>query len=326
MKTQTVTIFGLERIGGSIGLALRASNLGLTVVGVENDRAIVEMAKEMGAIDKSARNLPSAASESDILILNTPIVEQEATIRAIGQDVRPHALIVDISGLKGPGVKWAEAYLQQGHYIGATPILAAATLSDSRSGIEAAREDLFKHSVFCIMPSPNAEPDAVKTAVNLGHIIGATPFFLDAFEYDSLMHGVDTTPGLLAAAMFRAVTRSPGWRDILRFTGLPFALATAALENEDLTALAFSDKQASLRWLDAILDEMQQVRRWLAEGDEERLELILKDLARERARWMHERQENSWTEQTVPDEIETIGLGSQLFGFRGSRKKKDDPK
>ena len=321
MKTETVSIIGLDRISASIGLGLLAKDMGLTIIGSDQNKTTAEQAKKMGAVNKLVGNLRSAAAEADILILNVPFAAQENTIQAIGDEVKEHVLIVDLSKLKGPGLKWAAEYLKKGHYVGASPVLAATSLSDGRFGIEAARADLFRGSIFSIMPSPKADPKAVDTAVNLGRILGATPYFLDVMEYDSLVQGVETAPGLLAAAMFRAVTNSTGWRDMLRFAGLPFALSTASLNSPDLAELAYHDKEANLRWLDAVLVELQEVRRWIADGDAERASLILDDLALERERWLRERERNEWTEEDTSDFSE-MSMISQLFGFRP--KKKDE--
>jgi prephenate dehydrogenase len=168
-------------------------------------------------VNRITGSLASAASEADILIINVPLSDLEMTLEVAGAEVREHTLLVDLSNMKAVGQKWADQYMVQGHYVGAKPVLAADTLTDGRIGITAARADLFKKSVFCIMPSVKADPKAVETAVNLGRILGATPFFLDAFEYDSLMQGLEAVPGLVSAAMLRAVTKSSGWRDMLRF-------------------------------------------------------------------------------------------------------------
>jgi hypothetical protein len=134
------------------------------------------------------------------------------------------------------------------------------------------------------------------------------------------MHGVETGPGLLAAGMFRAVQQSTGWRDILRFAGLPFALATNGLDSQDLASLALQDKEASLRWLDSVIKELGEVRRWVAEGELERLELILDDLAIERARWLHSRAKNDWSEEVdKPDLSQVGGIGGQFLGMFGRR-------
>jgi prephenate dehydrogenase len=320
MKAQTVSILGLGRIGTSIGLALKASGFELDIVGYDEDREVGRQAKEIGAIDKTNWNLLNAATMSDIVVLTLPFKELENSLAIFGDDLSPHSLVIDLGSLKGPGLKWADRYLKQGHYVGASLVLSADKLTDSRLTIDAADADLFKDSVYCVMPSPSADPKAVETAVNFGRLLGATPFFLDPHEYDSLMHGVETGPGLLSAAMFLAVQQSTGWRDILRFAGLPFALATTGLDSQDLAHLALQDKDASLRWLDGVIKELGEVRRWVAEGDLERLELILDELAIERAKWLHSRAKNDWSEDIDrPDLTQMGGIGGQLFGMFGRR-------
>jgi hypothetical protein len=119
------------------------------------------------------------------------------------------------------------------------------------------------------------------------------------------------------------VTKSTGWRDILRFTGLPFALATASLNNPDLVQLTFHDKEATLRWLDGVLQELQEVRRLVAEGDQERMELIFEDLEVSRTRWLHERAKNEWTEDVTPKNFSEFSFSGQMFGAFGRRGRKE---
>jgi prephenate dehydrogenase len=323
MRAQSVTIVGLDRIGGSIGLAIRARDVGLTVIGHDAERSNGKKALEMGAVDEMNRNLINAVAAADILILNLPITELEGTLRAIGADVQEHTLIMDLADLKSPGMAWSEQYLEQGHYVGATPVVASDALTDGRTGIEAARKDLFEGSLFCIMASPSVESMAIETAKNFGGVLGAAPYFLGTQEYDSLMQGVGTMPGLVAVATFLAVTQSTAWRDMLRFSGLPFSLSTTPLEKADLASLALYDREASLRWLDAVLAELQAVRRWVAEGDEERLSLILDDLTLKREKWIAARRDIAHADEGDLPDLSDFSFTRQLFGFgRGSKDKK----
>lgn len=326
MKAQTITIVGLERTGASIGLAIKQALPGVTVSGHDRNAALVRDAKEkVGAIDREEWNLPKAAAKADILVLATPILESEAVLQVVGDDLQAHALVLDLSSLKGPGLKWAEQYLQHGHYVGAVPVLASAMLADGRSSIETARPDLFKNSLFCLMPAPQADPQAVETAVNFGRLLGAMPYFLDPVEYDSLVQGVETVPGLMAAAIFNAIHNSSGWRDMLRFAGLPFALATLPLESsDDIVFQALNNKTATLRWLDALLNELTEVRRWLHEGESELLAAMLSELNAQRQRWLRDRAENDWAEVKAPD-IERPSFSQQMLGgWISQRGKKDD--
>lgn len=320
MKAQNVTILGLNRTGLSVGLALKQSSAALEITGYDENREVLNQAQKLGAVDKTQWKIINAVTEADIIVLSVAATQLEQTLRVIGQDLQAHALLVDMSSLKAKGQRWAKQYLAQGHYVGAAPVWAAAALVDAAEDPAGARPDLFKNSVMCLMPSPTAEPKAVETAVNLGLLLGAQPFFLDAAEYDSLSQGVQTVPGLAAAAMFRAVVQTKGWRDMLRFAQAPFAQATMPLEEAaDVAYRAFNDREATLRWLDALQQELKEIRRWVADGDEERLAALLLQLNQERDLWLATRARNEWEEGQAPD-IETPGLLGQMFG---SRRKKE---
>jgi prephenate dehydrogenase len=327
MKAQTVTIIGLERMGASIGLAIKAATSDLTIVGHDRSRESAQDARDkIGAVDRVEHNLINAASAADILVLAVPLTELETTIPLIGNDLQPHALVLDLSALKGMGLRWAERYLTQGHYIGVMPVLSATYLNDGRFEPSAATADLFQDSVFCLMPSAKAEPQAVETAVNFGRLLGAVPYFIDPLEYDSLAQGLETLPGLSAVALFSAVRNATGWRDMLRFANSSFAQATQALTHgTDLTRLALNDKAATLRWLDALLAELHQIRALVQEGDREMIDLSLGNVLLQREKWLRERRDNDWAE-TVEQRIERPSASEQLLGgwLSGRIKKEQD--
>lgn len=314
MKAQTVTIVGLGRTGSSVGLALKKADIGLQIVGHDVDNSLGRAALEKGAIDKTDWNLVSAAAKADILVLALPSSELADTLSVIGEDLQSHAVLLDLTRQKASGLALAGKYVKRGHYIGGRPVLAARMLKDGRTGIEAARPDLFQESVLCLTPSPDADPKAVETAVNFGRILGAAPYFVDPAEYDGLVQGVETIPGLMAAAMFDAVHGAAGWRDILRFADLPFAQVTAPLQTgPELARFAMRNRIAALRWLDALMSNLADVRSLIQEKDEERLEALVADLEQKRAAWLLEREENNWVEIQGAD-VGPPGLSEQMMG------------
>ncbi len=325
MKTQTITIIGLGRVGASIGLALKNSSLDVQLIGYDPDDAKGKIAKEtMMAIDQVEWNLVKAARKADILVITAPIADVESILQVIGSELQPHALVIDLSNLKRLGLNWAKLHLQQGHYVGAVPVLAAPYLTDGRSDTITATPDLFKNSAFCLMPSPKADPKAVETAVNFGLLLGALPYFVDPDEYDSLIQGSETLPGLIAVAMFNALQQATGWRDMLRFAGLPFALMTLPLKNErDIPLLALQNKQATLRWLDATIEEMKAVRRLVYEENDELLTALTDQLAIEREKWFLSREKNDWDERKSPP-IRSRSMGEHLFGGLARREDADE--
>lgn len=327
MRTQTITIIGLGRLGASIGLAIKKLPLDVTIIGhdIDRDRA-QKVQNEVGAVDKVAWNLINAARKADILVLVIPASELEVTLRAIGQDLQEHTLVIDLSPLKGMGVKWAKQYITQGHYVGAIPVLPPASMADGRTDVTTASADLFRNGGFGLMPSASVEPAAVETAVNFGLLLGAKPFFLDPDEYDSLVQGTETLPNLVAAAMFSAIHKATGWRDILRLAGQSFTLSTRPLANDaDIALMALYNQEATLRWLDAMMAELKGIRQWVHEGDLEMFTLYLKELGDERFGWLALRERNDWDERETTDVQHRSFSERMLGGFvTGSSRKNGD--
>lgn len=315
MRAQTVTIVGMGRTSVSIALALKANAPELTIFGHDRFRELTQKAKdELGAIDKAEWNLVNAAASADILVLSVPLAELQSNLLVLGNELQSHTLVLDLSVLKGLSQRWADQYLARGHYVGVMPVLSAPYLSDGRDELEAATADLFKNSIFCLMPSAKADPQAVDTAVNFGRLLGANPYFVDPMEYDSLVQGIETLPGLTAAALFGTLKKTTGWRDILRFANSSFALGTQSLQHgTDITSLALNDKAATLRWLDALLEELADMRRLIYEADREMIDLTLGQLLIERERWIKERAQNEWVED-VEQKVKGSSVSEHFLG------------
>lgn len=318
MKTETITIIGLGQRGASIGLALQEAQPDLTLLGYDKEDDVGRQAQKMGAVDKAEWNLIKAAAPADILILTLPAAALRETLRLIGQEVQPHAIVLDLAGLKSQGAAWAEQYLAQGHYVGARPILSAAALVDGRAFSGAARADLFQDSLFCLTATPDVDPQAVQTAVSLGRILGAAPFFLEPEEYDRLSMAIETLPALLAAALFQAVTGADGWRDILRLAGPAFALATQPLNQIDAPEAALQQPEAALRWLDALAAGIETIRQQIGQGERERLKATFEEMNRQREAWLEQRRQNDWQERPER-EIPRVSWSEQLLGSLARR-------
>ncbi len=324
MKTNTIAIVGMHRTGTSIALALREGSQNFTLIGHDSDRELLRDPAVTQAVDRVEPDLVKACEPADIVVLAMPSVDLEATLRLIGDQLQPHTLVIDLTALKEPGVRFAKKHLQNGHYIGARPVFAAATFSDLQADINAARADLFKNSVFCVMPDVDTDPTAVETAVRFGGLLGAKPYFVDPLEYDHLSLGAETLPGAAAAALFRSITKTAGWRDILRFADLPFAVATQSLDTdtEDLAYLLMNDHEASIRWLDGLITQFSELRRLLDGGEPEVLSAYLAELKFGRYKWLRERSENEWDE-AQGDDVELPTLSQHFLGSLATRRKKE---
>lgn len=324
MKAQTIAIIGLGREGTSLGLAVKNS-LKMNVVGFDEIEGKANQAETLGAVDQLESSLPGAAAKADILVLTTPIADLEDTISLISDVVQQHTVILDLSKMKAVGLKWADQHLKQGHYVGAVPILAAKWLADGRDDNSAATPDLFQDSLFAIMPSVNADPQAVETAVNFGIVIGAKPYFIDAGEYDQLVQGTDTLSGLIALSLMNTLRKSQSWQDMLRMAGLSFSLNTQPLaQPKDIAFMTLNDKMTTMLWLDAFMKELTELRRIIYDSDPAVVTAVIEDVAYERDRWLLKRQDNEWDEDPGPNFDNPSMMGQLFGGFVPGRNKKND--
>lgn len=324
MKTNTITIVGMRRTGTSIALALNEGSLSFTLIGHDSDSNLLKETAVTQAVDRVEADLIKACIPADIIVLAMPSLELEVTLSLIGDRIQEHTLVIDLTALKGPGIRLAKEHLSTGHYIGARPIFAASTFTDLKTDLNSARADLFKNSVFCVMPSADTDPKAVETAVKFGQLLGAQPYFVDPLEYDQLSLGSETMPGIAAAALFRSITSSTGWRDILRFADIPFAVGTQPLniDTEDLVYLLLNDREATGRWLDGLVAQLSGIRRYLREGDPDLLNAYLAELNLAREKWLEERSVNDWDEARTED-FKLPSLGEHFLGSLASQRKDD---
>ncbi len=322
MRTNTITIVGMRRTGISIALALKEGSGDFELIGHDSETELLDESSVKAAVDRTEADLVRACETADIIVLSMPSFELEATLSLIGDQIQEHTLIIDLTALKGPGIELAKKHLNKGHYIGARPVFAASTFSDARADVRAARADLFKNSVFCIMPSVETDAQAVETTVRFGRLLGAAPYFVDPVEYDLLSLGVETMPGVSAAALFRSIKQTTGWRDILRFADLPFAVGTIPLDTDpdDLAYHLLHDREATRRWLDGLIAELTDLRRWLDEGETDILAAYMTDLIHTRSQWLRERSENDWSEARSED-IDLPTLGQHFLGTLATRRK-----
>jgi len=171
----TVGIVGTGTIGGSIGM--RARREGALVVGCDADAGALARAIEAGAIDLAAARdeLYARADTVAIAVHLDATVEELERLRSAGS-IRA-TLIVDVASVKAPVVAAAA---------GVSNFVATHPMAGSeRSGMGAARPELFDGRTWAYVPSGNHRLDAQACAFVAS--MGAVPLAVDAREHDRVV-------------------------------------------------------------------------------------------------------------------------------------------
>jgi prephenate dehydrogenase len=279
-----IAIIGLGLIGGSLALALKkASAKGTEIVGFSRSAETIARARECGAIDDAAKNLASAVSGADMVVIATPVMTTKEVLASISEHLSPKCVVTDTGSTKVQVMQWAgECLSPKISFIGGHPMAGKET-----SGIDEADADLFRGCVYCLTPSSCATPQAVKKLKRLVESIGAKPFFIDAETHDNLVAGVSHLPMLLSAAFVTTTTKSRLWSDMAKLAAGGYRdFSRLASGNPEMNRdICLTNQEKIVDWLDRYIEVLKGYRHLVAEDSEELAEMLAQ--AREaRERWL----------------------------------------
>ena len=308
---ERITIVGMSPVGASIGLALMRARLTNTeIIGTSGDRNALTAAAKMGAMDKSISNIRGAVEGAQLVILDVPLTETRDAMEVVGEGVSDGCTVTDTGAAKVRAIEWARDALPKNvSFVGGHPLIKSPLAS-----LEDATATLFDGADYCIIPSPDAGGEAVRTVVGLVERLGAKPLFLDPKEHDSYAAAMNYLPLVVSAAFVTTASEADGWREMHRLAASEFQeLAQYAggdpLDNE-IASRASPDEL--VHWLDQMITTLYRYRNQIKENSDDLLDSFVKAWEAH-ARWQ--------ADAVVPDDphkLPTAGMSmaSAFFGER----------
>jgi prephenate dehydrogenase len=258
---ERVVVIGIGLIGGSFARALKKLDSPPAVVAIDTDELSLLWAVEERVIDQGATPDSDLVGEwlapggSDLVIIATPArkaIEWLAVIGGLGFD----GVITDVASTKG-GVLSAAASLlaHPTKFVGGHPMAGS-----ERSGVKAARDDLFAGAYWLLTPSTDTDPDSYRAVHALVSSIGARVISVDATEHDQAVAIVSHVPHVAAAALVDLAAShagdggelmrlaAGGFKDTTRIAaGSPELWTGICLDNADAVATGISELRDVLR-------------------------------------------------------------------------------
>lgn len=297
--TVQITIVGLGQIGSSIGLALKARDLGLRIVGHDKDPQAAKEAQRIGAVDDVKYNLPASIRDARIVILALPFAAMRETLENIARDLQDGTLVLDTAPSKTTVAAWAKELLPQGRfYIGLTPAINPEYVHSTEFGVKAARSDLFDKGLV-VVNTPSGTPGNVfNLAMELVSLFGAMPLLMDTAEADGIFAAIHMLPQLAASALLDTTVDKPGWHEARKLAGRPYASATSGVAyHDDVLSLRDSvlqNRENVVRLLNNYIGSLVDLRDEISDQDSEALSERLENALRGRIRWFDERHAAEW--------------------------------
>ncbi|NDJ75489.1 MAG: prephenate dehydrogenase [Chloroflexi bacterium] len=335
-----VAILGLDRLGTSFGLALKTyekqpkAEHSFTIYGSDPQSQAMKAAKQVGAVDDFHRQLLKVTANADLILMNVPFGALEEMYTRLGPEIKPGAVILDTSLLKGPAIEWAGRHLpsnSQGeplaYMVGITPVVNVNGLYHGGNAPEDARADLFEKAEFMVAPAADCPSEAIALAEDVIRLMGGTVRFMDPVEHDGLIAATEQLPALLGVAQFFMLQNADAWMEFRRMINPTMALAAQTMrfqKAEDMQALFTLNRDNVVRHLEGLIGLLDQLRDALVAEEPDELEAFLVAAHKNWEQWDIKRHSGNWEDHKDPELLP--GPFGSVSGFLSltRRNNKDD--
>ena len=266
---ETVGVVGLGLIGGSMAKAIHQYT-DCTLLGYDLDGAVLSRALDEGVL--AAALTPDRLSECDLVII---ALYPEATVDYVTRNrdrFRKGGLVMDCGGVKGVVCGPLEAVVQDAgfRFVGGHPMAGI-----ERSGYANAFPELFQGASLILTPYPGTPRSCLEEIwqiarrLGFGHLQPSTPE-----QHDHII----AYTSQLAHVVSCAYVGSPSAPNFQGFSAGSFKDMTrvAKLNEEMWTELFLENREALVREIDTLVEELAAFAYTIRRGDRENLRNMLK--------------------------------------------------
>jgi prephenate dehydrogenase len=172
------TIIGLGLIGGSFALSLKDKGFCDEVWGITRSERSAQKALEMGLVERIV-TLDEALSQSDLIVLATPVDTIPLMATKILNRIRPHQILMDMGSTKQELCETTTMHPNRGRLVATHPMGGT-----ENSGPEAAVHNAFKGRTVVICEKERSDKDAVEMVEQIYSALGMPIRYMSAEEQD----------------------------------------------------------------------------------------------------------------------------------------------
>ena len=255
-----MAIVGLGLIGGSIALAARHAWPAGLVIGVDR-KDVLERAMVHHAIDVAADD-PVVMAEAELVILAAPVQQNLELLAILDDHVTGPAIVTDVGGTKRAMVERARRLPSRLTFIGGHPLGGAP-----RSGIDYARQDLFRGRPWLFTPADDAAGENLERLEAFVRGLGAEPHVLSPAAHDRLFAYLSHVPQFVATALMHVVGEAAGAQGLaLTGRGLADTTRLAASPPTIWRDICATNSDEIRPALDALIAELERLRDGLGDA------------------------------------------------------------
>jgi prephenate dehydrogenase len=272
-----IFIVGLGLIGGSLALSIKKRHSDAKIFGFDVNQNEMEKACLLKIIDEKVDSFQEGAELADLIILATPVLETEKLIDQLSElSLKEDIIITDAGSTKKTIVKKSAILSQKGiQFIGGHPMAGS-----HKSGVTAAKAQLFENAFYIFTPHPDQNRDAMKNLQDW--LLGTHAKFIEltAEEHDEMTGILSHLPHVIASSLVEQAKNSQ--------ENFPLLSRLAAGGFRDITRIASSDptmwasisllnKEVLLKLLKQWMEKMKNVTDMIQQENYEKLYSFFND-------------------------------------------------
>jgi prephenate dehydrogenase len=284
VRFQKITIIGVGLLGGSIGLAVKRSRLAREVAGFVRRHASLKDCEKASAVDYATTDLLAAVSNADLVILCTPLSQMRSRVAEMLPALKRGAIVTDVGSVKASVVRELESLVQKSgaHFVGSHPMAGA-----EKTGVLAARADLFVNAICVVTPTKKSNVAAVRKVEGFWKSFGARTLRLMPEQHDALVGRSSHLPHIVAAALANLVLdpARPEFQSAVCANGFRDTTRIASGSPEMWRDIALANRKNLSRSVDAFISELQKFQRVLNKSDAKAISKFLETAKMRRDNW-----------------------------------------
>jgi len=279
-----IAIIGVGLLGGSIGLAVKRRKLACQTAGFVRRAARLRDCERARALDFATTDLPAAVWDADLIILCSPPGQMRPLAERMLPALKPGAIVTDVGSVKAGVVRELESLIAKAgaHFVGSHPMAGA-----EKTGVSAAREDLFVNAVCVVTPTKKTNRAALKKVERFWKALGSRVLELTPETHDALVSRSSHLPHVLAATLASHVLNpaQPKQQAALCANGFRDTTRIASGSPEMWRDIALANRKNLTKSLDAFISELQQFQRVLKKADAKAIAQFFETAKQRRDGW-----------------------------------------
>ena len=282
-----ICIIGVGLIGGSIARAAREKGLAGAIVGCGRKSGLqnLQKAKQLGVIDEYYFDIEPAVHNADLVVIATPVGVVEKMFSSLKDYWSDSAVYTDVGSTKGSVIEAAARVFGgvPANFVPAHPIAGA-----EKTGVEAARPDLFQNKRLIITPLPQTDIKALEKIEIFWKFIGASVSSMDVSHHDHVLAATSHLPHVLAYSLVDMLGRKDEKKEILRYAAGGFKDFTRIASSDPTMWLdiCMANRNEIIPLIDQLKDELELMAKMLKDGESEKLFKTFSDAKRARQRFL----------------------------------------